>query len=40
MADNWGHFVHCLSGQNPDQADKISGNKGGKKQPAKPKKKK
>ena len=44
MADNWGHFVHCLSGQTPDKADSISGKggKGGKsgKKPAPAKKKK
>ena len=40
MADNWGHFVHCLSGQTADQADKISGSsKGSQPKAAKGKKK-
>ena len=37
MADNWGHFVHCASGQKADKPDSISGKpSGGKSSGAKP----
>lgn len=38
MADNWGHFVHCVSGQTADQPDKITSSKASKPKAAKGKK--